>query len=157
MEIPKKEGISFGITSGTITTLGLIVGLYSGTHSKLAVVGGILILAIADSLSDALGIHTSEESRKDPVKNIWKTTIYTFLTKFFYTLTFVIPILLFNLKTAIIINVIYGLIGLTLLNFYFSGRKNRFKAIREHVSLAIAVIIITYVLGILISNIFGNI
>ena len=48
-------GLSFGLTSGIITTLGLMVGLYSGTHSRLAVLGGILTIAIADSFSDALG------------------------------------------------------------------------------------------------------
>ena len=47
-----QVGFSFGITSGIITTLGLMVGLSSGTHNKLAVVGGILTIAIADSLSD---------------------------------------------------------------------------------------------------------
>jgi len=53
-------GFSFGLTSGVITTLGLLVGLNSGTHSKLVVIGGILTIAIADAFSDALGIHISE-------------------------------------------------------------------------------------------------
>ncbi len=51
-----NTGISFGLTSGVITTLGLIVGLHSGTHSKLAIIGGIITIAIADAFSDALGI-----------------------------------------------------------------------------------------------------
>ena len=57
-----KVGVSFGITSGIITTLGMMVGLQSGTHSKLVVIGGVLMIAIADAFSDALGIHVSEES-----------------------------------------------------------------------------------------------
>ena len=57
-----KTGITFGITSGAITTLGLMIGLYSGTNSRGVVIGGILTIAIADSLSDALGIHISEEA-----------------------------------------------------------------------------------------------
>ena len=57
-----QVGFSLGLTSGIITILGLIVGLNSGTHSQLAVIGGILTIAIADSLSDAMGIHISEES-----------------------------------------------------------------------------------------------
>ncbi len=36
-----KTGLSFGLTSGIITTIGLMVGLNSGTHSKLVVIGGI--------------------------------------------------------------------------------------------------------------------
>ena len=59
MEHSLKVGFSFGITSGIITTLGLMVGLNSSTNSKVAVIGGILIIAIADAFSDALGIHIS--------------------------------------------------------------------------------------------------
>ncbi|MDI6733408.1 MAG: hypothetical protein QME51_05200, partial [Planctomycetota bacterium] len=55
-----KTGFSFGSTSGVITTLGLMVGLHSGTHSKFAVLGGIVTIAVADAFSDALGIHISE-------------------------------------------------------------------------------------------------
>lgn len=59
-----KIGICFGITSGIITTLGLMMGLESGTNSRLVVLGGIFTIAIADAFSDALGIHISEESQK---------------------------------------------------------------------------------------------
>ena len=47
MRLSLKIGFSFGLTSGVITTLGLMVGLHSGTNSKLAVMGGILTIAIA--------------------------------------------------------------------------------------------------------------
>lgn len=57
-------GLSFGLTSGVITTLGLIVGLHAGTHSRMVVIGGILTVAVSDAMSDALGIHISEEAKK---------------------------------------------------------------------------------------------
>ena len=57
-----KVGFSFGLTSGIITTLGLMIGLNSSTNSSIVVIGGILTIAIADSLSDAIGIHIAEES-----------------------------------------------------------------------------------------------
>ena len=57
---PLKKGLGFGLTSGVITTLGLIVGLHAGFQSKAVVIGGILTIAIAD----ALGIHPSEEFDK---------------------------------------------------------------------------------------------
>ena len=59
------KGCGFGITSGTITTLGLIAGLHSGTHSKLAILVGIIVLAVADALSDAICIHISEETENE--------------------------------------------------------------------------------------------
>lgn len=53
MRLSIRKGFSFGLTSGVITTLGLIVGLHSSTHSDLSVIGGILSIAIADAMSDA--------------------------------------------------------------------------------------------------------
>lgn len=79
-----KIGFSFGLTSGIITTLGLMVGLHSGTHSKLVVIGGVLIIAIADAFSDALGIHVSEESEnKHVTKEIWDPHFLLFYLKLF--------------------------------------------------------------------------
>lgn len=96
-----KTGLSFGFTSGIITTLGLIVGLHSGTHLKIAVIGGILTIAIADSFSDALGIHTAEESEGvHSDKEIWVSTITTFLSKLIFTLSFMVPVLIFNLNLS---------------------------------------------------------
>jgi len=104
-----KIGFSFGLTSGIITTLGLMVGLSSGTHSKLVVIGGVLTIAIADAFSDALGIHISEESEnKHTTKEIWESTIATFLSKFAFAMTFVIPVLLFLLTTAIYVSIVWG-------------------------------------------------
>ena len=48
-----RTGIFFGATSGVITTLGLIVGLNAGTNSMVAVLGGILVVAVADTASAA--------------------------------------------------------------------------------------------------------
>ena len=102
-----RAGFVFGLTSGVMTTLGLIVGLHSGTHSKLAVIGGIITIAIADSFSDSLGIHLSEESERLKEKYIWEATIATFFSKLFFPLTFIIPVMLFQLTTSIIISIIW--------------------------------------------------
>jgi len=102
-----KVGFSFGLTSGIITTLGLMVGLHAGTHSKLVVIGGILTIAIADAFSDALGIHISEESEiKHSPKEIWESTLATFLFKFIFASTFIVPVLLLKLLTAIFVSII---------------------------------------------------
>jgi VIT1/CCC1 family predicted Fe2+/Mn2+ transporter len=111
-----KTGFSFGLTSGVITTLGLMVGLHSGTHSKIAVIGGILTIAIADAASDALGIHVSEEAKNTKShKQVWEATIATFFSKLLFALTFVLPVLLFPLSTALIISIAWGFLLLALL------------------------------------------
>lgn len=145
-----KTGLSFGLTSGIITTLGLMVGLHSGTHSKLVVIGGILIIAIADAFSDALGIHVSEESEgKHNEKEIWLSTISTFFSKFIFALTFVVPVLLFQLSTAIVVSIIWGLLLLSIFSFKLAKEQkiNPWKMILEHLAIALFVIVITHYLG----------
>jgi vacuolar iron transporter family protein len=59
-----KKGFSFGLTSAVIAALGLMVGLNSGTESRIAIITGMLIISITDSSSDAFGVHISEKSHK---------------------------------------------------------------------------------------------
>jgi hypothetical protein len=119
MKTSWKTGLSFGLTSGVITTLGLMVGLHSGTHSRAIVIGGILTIAIADAMSDALGIHVSEESKNSgPTRQIWEATIATFLAKFVIAMTFVVPVVVRPLDQAIAVSVIWGLFLLAVLSFF---------------------------------------
>ena len=149
-----KTGLSFGLTSGVITTLGLMIGLNSGTSSKQIVISGILIIAIADALSDALGVHISQESNSNKQQVIWESTLATFLSKFLIALTFIIPILLFDLQLAIYLNLIWGLIILSILSFYIAKNQNEkpLKVILEHLAITIAVVTITYYIGLWLSN-----
>lgn len=127
-----------------------MVGLHSGTHSKLIVIGGILIIAIADAFSDALGIHISKESEtKHSTKEIWQSTLVTFIFKFFTALGFILPILLLPFSTAIIVSVVYGLLLLGIFNSYIAaGQENKkWKVVREHLLIAPLVILITHFVG----------
>lgn len=153
-----ETGFSFGITSGIITTLGLIVGLNAGTGSRSAVIGGIMTIAVADAFSDALGIHTSEESeKKHDEKEIWLSTLATFVAKFIVALTFIVPTLLFALPTAITISLIWGLSLLSVFSFYLSvGQQiSPWRVIGEHLVIAIVVIGASHIIGEFISSYFG--
>jgi len=141
-----KTGFSFGLTSGIITTLGLIVGLHSGTHSKLVIIGGILTIAIAD----ALGIHVSEEfENTHTTKEIWASTISTFAAKFIFAMTFLVPVLLLPLTTAITASIIWGLSLLGFFSFYLAKEQKvpAWKVIMEHLFIALLVIGITHYVG----------
>lgn len=145
-----RTGISFGLTSAVITTLGLMVGLHSGTGSKLVVLGGVITIAIADAFSDALGIHVSEESENvHTTRQIWSATIATFMAKFIFALTFVVPVLLLPLFTAIIVSLVWGLSILTVLSYFIAKAQGErpWKIVGEHVLIAIVVIAITHWVG----------
>ena len=153
-----KVGLCFGLTSGIITTLGLMMGLYSGTNSQLVVIGGILTIAIADSISDALGIHISEESEnKHTSREIWESTFSTFFFKFIVASSFIIPIILIDLITAIYVSIFWGLLLLCILNYYIcKDQKSRaLFVILEHIFIAVLVIIIAYYVGYFIKITFS--
>lgn len=145
-----KTGLSFGLTSGIITTMGLMVGLNSSTSSKAAVIGGIVTIAIADAFSDALGIHISEESENVHTnKEIWQSTLSTFTFKFIFALTLAIPVLLLELPTAITVSVIWGLSILSIFSYLIakSEKAKPLLVVTEHLAIAISVIVITHNIG----------
>lgn len=145
-----KRGFAFGITSGVITTLGLIVGLNSSTHSLLAIIGGILTIAVADALSDAIGVHVSEESNeKNSEKSIWEATGMTFITKLLMSASFIIPFLLFKIEVALWISIIYGLVIISIFSYKLAihHHKKPFRTIIEHIVIVILVIFLTNLIG----------
>lgn len=152
-----KKGLSFGLTSGIITTLGMIVGLHASTHLQSVVIGGILIIAIADALSDAFGMHISEESENQHTRaEVWQATMATFVAKLFFAMTFVLPILIFNLTTAIIVSVIWGLLVISSISYYMAKQEGSrpVKIIGEHLLIALIVVFLTNLIGRLINSIF---
>jgi VIT1/CCC1 family predicted Fe2+/Mn2+ transporter len=152
-------GISFGLTTAVITSLGMIVGMHSATSSKLAVVAGIVVMAIADGLSDAVSLHTAEEAEvekgrgKHTPKEVWLTTLFAFSSVSCFTLTFAIPILLFPWETAVVLAVAWGMLLLVLLNLYIAKirKENPIRLISEHILLGIFVIILSHAVGSLVA------
>lgn len=153
-----RTGIFFGATSGVITTIGLIVGLHAGTQSMVAVLGGILVVAVADAMSDAMGIHLAQEADPDSTDDhIWAATIWTFLTKLVVALTFAIPLLWLPLQTAVIASVSWGLLVITLLSAFLARiqKVSALPVITEHLVIAIVVVTVSYFIGIWVRTSFA--
>lgn len=151
-----KTGFSFGLTSGVITTLGLMVGLMSGTQSRLAVIGGVVTIAIADALSDSLGMHISQESDNHTKKEVWQATLSTFVFKFLFALTFLAPVLFLELTTAVLVSIVWGMALLAILSYAIAKaeKENPIKIISEHLLIAMVVITATYFVGRLVGAVF---
>lgn len=120
--------------------------------------GGILTIAIADAFSDALGIHISEEAENVHTKReIWASTLSTFLSKFIFALIFVVPILLLELPIAIVVSVAWGLGILSILSYKIAVSQGTkpWRVVTEHLLIAVVVITITHFVGDLISTAFS--
>lgn len=109
-----------------------------------------MTIAIADALSDALGIHLAEESRGVArPSHVWEATLSTFLAKFITAGTFAIPVLFLELPVAIIVSMVWGLVVLMALSSLLARRQGLppWRAISEHVLVAMAVVAISYWVG----------
>ena len=63
MKLPKDQSrFSFGATSSTVTSLGIITGLLQASNPKSIIIGSLLVIAVADNVADSLGIHIYRES-----------------------------------------------------------------------------------------------
>ena len=153
-----RTGLFFGATSGVITTLGLMIGLYAGTHSLPAVLGGILVIAVADAMSDALGIHLAEEA--DPnatIEHIWAATVSTFLNKFVFALSFAVPLLLLPLDLAVMASVVWGMFVITVLSFFIARvqKASAVSIIAEHLAIALLVVVLSHFIGVWVAKAFA--
>jgi VIT1/CCC1 family predicted Fe2+/Mn2+ transporter len=162
MEFFKNEGartgLFFGATSGVITTIGLITGLNAGTHSMAAVLGGIFVIAVADAMSDALGIHLAEEANPNATtQHIWSATISTFLNKFMFALSFAVPLLLLPLDQAVIASLIWGMIVIIVLSYFLARaqKASPILIIAEHLGIAILVVVFSHLIGVWVGKTFA--
>ena len=150
MNTSVRKGFGFGLTSGVITTLGMMVGLAFSTSSSLYVVAGIAVIAITDALSDAVAIHISEEAgQQESERSIWVETLITFISKFLIGMLFIIPVLTLDLKTAVIFSVIFGLILIGVISIFIAKieKVSAAKIIIEHLGIAMLVILATGLIG----------
>jgi len=153
-----RTGLFFGATSGVITTIGLIIGLNAGTGSMAAVLGGIFVIAIADAMSDALGIHLAEEA--DPnatTRHIWAATVSTFLNKFFFALSFAVPLLLLPLDQAVIASLLWAMLVIVILSYFLARAQQAspIMIIGEHLGIAIIVVVLSHLIGVWVSETFS--
>jgi vacuolar iron transporter family protein len=158
LKLPKDPSrFSFGATSSTVTSLGIIFGLLTSGNPKASVIGSLLVIAVADNIADSLGIHIYRESTATHKENTRMFTISNFITRFGITLTFVVLFTFLPIDYAAAFCTVIGFGILTFLS-YLIGVQRKTSVAREiliHLGIAIPVIVISHFVGQLIFTIFG--
>lgn len=144
-----KSRFSFGSTSAIITNLGLIAGLHSEVNAKISIISGILVIAIADNISDSFGIHIFQESERKNKREIWISTFTNFMIRLLVSLTFVALMVFLPMKLAIISSIAWGLLLLAYISYVIAldEEKNPFTSVVTHVLIALAVASASNVIG----------
>ena len=149
---------SFGSTSAIITNLALMAGLHSQANARISIIGGIMVVALADNISDSFGIHIYQESEKIETREVWTSTIMNFLTRVIVSLSFVALLLLLPLNTAICASLFWGLGLLAVISYLIAKNEaaNPYLSILTHLMIAIAVIFLSNLVGDLLISRFGR-
>jgi vacuolar iron transporter family protein len=139
----------FGATTAIITNLGLIMALYHTTNPKLNIIGSILAVALADNISDSLGIHIHEETEHLKTSEVWFSTITNFSARLLVSLIFVLVLYLLPLFPAAITIIIFGMLLLGTMSYFVAISRNRnpYHAVFEYISIAIFVIVASHLVG----------
>jgi len=108
---------SFGSTAAIVTSIGLIVGFNAASASKQSLVGGLVIVAIADNLADSLSIHVYQESERLASRSAFITTVTNFVTRLVVASTFIVIIVTLPLPAGTVVASLWGLALLVALTF----------------------------------------
>lgn len=146
---PTQTRFSFGATSAIITNLGIITGLDTLAHPKLSIIGALLVIALADNMSDSFGIHIYQESEHLSKKEVWLSTLTNFFTRLFVSLTFIALIILLPIKFAAVCSVGWGLLILTVMTYAIAKQKkiSPYSAILTHTIIAVLVVAASNFIG----------
>jgi len=130
---------------------GARTGLFFGATSGV-------VIAVADSMSDALGIHLAEES--DPnatTHHIWSATISTFVNKFIFAISFAVPLLLLPLDQAVIASLVWGMLVIVVLSYFLARAQNASPVliVAEHLGIAILVVVLSHLIGAWVGRTFS--
>jgi len=139
-----------GISGAVLTTLGVIAGLEGATSSKVAVISGIISVAVSDSLSDAFTMYTHKRSERGvSEKTARRAGLNILLGKSFFTLTFLVPFLFMSSSAAISIIIAWGIVLLIFVNFQiaFIREENAVKTITKTLLIATVILVISFSLG----------
>jgi len=151
------QGLTFGAIDAIINVLGIVIGLSVITNRQVVLMG-LLISGIANSLGNAVGFHVSEEAEGIHTrKEVWKATIMSGSGTFVFTLILLMPLLLMEFQTALVITVAIGIELVVLLSVTI-GKKLKYNSMEtaklslEYVSICIAVILISFSISSLINS-----
>jgi vacuolar iron transporter family protein len=147
---------SFGGTSAIITNLALIVGLDRTVNAKLNIIGGLLVIALADNISDTLGIHIYQESEGAKPIHVWISTLTNFFSRLIVSLGFIFIIAVLPLNLATIVSIVYGLLVISIISYIIAINRNISppRSIIEHIFITTIIVLLSKYIGRFIINNF---
>ena len=138
----KLSNFSFGAVSAVITCLAIITSFDTNNKSKLVVIGSLCVIALADNISDTLGIHIYQEGEFSSFRKVWRGTLSNFIVRVCVILVFILFVFGLPPMPAVVCSILYGFLILTGIS-YLVARKRHIapaRVIAEHIVIATLVL-----------------
>ena len=147
--LPRPNHYSYGSTAAIVTSVGLIVGFGAASVSRPAIVSSLLIIALADNISDSLSIHVYQESENLEGHAAIRATLTNFAARFLAALSFVGIVFAFSGLAAQVVATAWGVLLLGALTYVLARARGvrPWPEIVKHLVVAIAVVAVSRVLG----------
>ena len=150
----RLENYILGTSAAIITNVSLIVGLGSAGASKKAILGGLLTVALADNISDSLGIHWYKQSEGCGERLSSLATALNFLSRLLVSFSFIAIIVICSIPQAMIVGIVWACVLLIVVSYLLtrSHAGNSGVEILKHVLIAVLVIVLSRCVGYLIAD-----
>ena len=141
--------VSFGSTAAIVASMGLVVGLDAATVTKEAIVASLLLVAVADNLTDSLSVHIYQESERLAEREAFRSTVANFLARLLVCVTFILILVLLPTSQATQACVIWGFVLLSGLSYLLARARavSAFSEIWKHAAVALVVILLSKAIG----------
>jgi len=143
------RNFSFGSAAAVVTSLGLIIGFDEASASRATILGGLLIVALADNLTDSLSMHMYQESEHLDTRKAFRATMTNFATRLCLSLSFVSLIVVLPLHVAVVASLAWGFLLLMGLTYVLAKTRNRpvVSELLKHLAAAVIVLVASRAIG----------
>ena len=150
--------ISFGSPAAIVTSMALIVGLDTATATRMTVLASLLIIGVADNLTDSLSVHIYQESERLAATHAFRTTVANFAARFAVSMSFILLFLALPTKMAVYACLAWGGFLLSWLSYLLAKARHVgvLSEIVKHVGVAVVVILLSSGIGLLIRSLAAH-
>jgi vacuolar iron transporter family protein len=149
MDSSSLQGMYFGLTEGTVTTMGIIIGMMASLPMKKAIFSAVIAATLSDSFGDSIGIYYSEEAtgRTEGINAVKNMVFFKLLMACLY----LAPLLFIkNLKTGIYTSIVLALIVISI-SFYNLAQLKEINAtefvLKNTMAVGIVILITYYIVN----------
>lgn len=146
---------SFGSTAAIVTSVALIIGFEAAAVTKATIVSGLLVIALADNLSDSLSIHVYQEAERIERRSAFRATVWNFVARLLISLTFIALVIVLPAQLATLASAGWACVLLVIVTVALARERGADvpSEIWKHLIVAAGVLALSWLVGAVIPRV----